>query len=172
MKRQEKVLEVVELGNIFSSYSSIVVAHYKGINVAQIGDLRKRLREAGGRAKVIKNRLVKIAIRDTDFQGMSDLFSGQSLIVYSKDPVVAPKISVDFAKDNDQFVIIGGVLDKSFLDSNSIKKIASMPSIDVIRAKIIASIQYNSIRLIRMIKAPPTQIIRIISAYSERNPQE
>ncbi|AHA27818.1 Ribosomal protein L10 [Candidatus Liberibacter americanus str. Sao Paulo] len=130
------------------------------------------MKEAGGFAKVVKNRLVKVAIKDTDFQGMSDFFSGQSLIVCSKDPVAAPQISVDFAKENDQFKIIGGILDKGILDNDAIKEIASLPSIDVLRARILGCIQHNSVRLLRTLNAPHARFFHIISACMEENKQD
>ncbi|MBL0849105.1 MAG: 50S ribosomal protein L10 [Candidatus Liberibacter ctenarytainae] len=172
MNREEKSVEIAELSKIFSSFSSIIVANYHGISVSQVNDLRKRLREAGGCVKVIKNSLVKIAIRDTDFQGMSDLFVGQSMIVYSSDPIVAPKVSVGFANDNNRFVIIGGVLEGGVLDKDSIQKIASLPSIDKVRAKIINAIQFNASQLVRILGAPQTQIVRVFSAYVEKDQQQ
>ncbi|AKK20452.1 50S ribosomal protein L10 [Candidatus Liberibacter africanus] len=171
MNRQEKSVEISELSKIFSSSGSVVVAHYKGISVAQIKDLRKKVREAGGGVKVAKNRLVKIAVSDTSLKGVSDLFVGQSLIVYSVDPIVAPKISVSFANDNKQFVVLGGILEKDILDQDSIKRIASLPNIDGIRSMIISAIQFNSTRLVNLLNAPQTKIVRAISAFVDKNQQ-
>ncbi|MBA5724627.1 50S ribosomal protein L10 [Candidatus Liberibacter sp.] len=172
MKRQEKSIEVAELGKIFASSGSVVVAHYKGINVAQINGLRKSLREAGGCVRVAKNRLVKIAVQGTDFQDISSLFSGQSLIVYGADPIVAPKASVAFSKDSDQFIILGGVMDKSILDEPSIQGIASLQSLDEIRAKILGSIQMSASKLVRVVNAPAARIVRVLSAYVDKNQQK
>ncbi|ACT56618.1 50S ribosomal protein L10 [Candidatus Liberibacter asiaticus] len=171
MNRQGKSVEISELSKIFSSSGSIVVAHYKGISVAQIKDLRKKMREAGGGVKVAKNRLVKIAIRDTSIRGISDLFVGQSLIVYSDSPVIAPKISVSFSNDNNEFRVLGGVVEKGVLNQDSIKQIASLPDLEGIRAGIISAIQSNATRLVRLLGTPQTQVVRAISAFVDKNQQ-
>ncbi|MEG8098986.1 50S ribosomal protein L10 [Candidatus Liberibacter brunswickensis] len=171
MNRIEKSAEISELSKIFSSSKSVVVAHYKGISVAQIKNLRKKMREAGGGVKVAKNSLVKIAVRDTEIKEISNFFVGQSLIVYSNDPVIAPKISVNFSNDNKQFVVLGGVLENDVLCGDSIKKIASLPDIDGIRSIIISAIQFNATRLVRMLSVPQAKVIRAISAFVDKNKQ-
>ncbi|AMC12891.1 50S ribosomal protein L10 [Liberibacter crescens] len=169
MKRQEKQKEVMELSKIFNAYGSVVVAHYKGINVAQIKDLRAKMRMAGGCVKVSKNRLVKIAISDTSAKGISGLFKGQSLIIYSSDPVAAPKVAVRFAKDNEKFVVLGGSIGENVLDATSIEEMAMLPSLDELRAKILSAIQMNATKLVRIIKAPSSQVVRVISAYANKS---
>ncbi|CAL9919022.1 Large ribosomal subunit protein uL10 [Candidatus Liberibacter solanacearum] len=173
MNNQEKSVEISELSDIFSSSSSIVVADYKGLNVAQMKDLRDRLREAGGGVRIAKNTLVKVAIRDLGFVvDFADLFVGQSLIVYSVDPVIASKISVGFANDNSQFEILGGILEKDMLTQDSIKKIASLPNIEEIRSGILSAIQSSATRLVMLLETPQNQIVRILSAFEEKNRQD
>ena len=108
MDRAEKREFVTELNGVFQASGAVVVAHYTGLTVAQMNDLRSKMRVAGGTVQVAKNRLAKIALQGTESEGMSDLFTGQTLIAYSEDPVTAPKIAVEFAKANDKLVILEG----------------------------------------------------------------
>ena len=110
MDRAEKREFVTELNAVFNEAGSVIVAHYTGLTVAQMGDLRSKMRDAGGTVKVAKNRLAKIALKGTEAEGMSDLFTGQTVIAYASDPVTAPKIAAEFAKSNDKLVLLGGAL--------------------------------------------------------------
>ena len=133
MDRAEKRELVTELNGVFASAGTVVVAHYAGITVAQMNDLRTKMREAGGTVKVAKNRLAKIALKGTPSEGMQDLFNGQTLIAYSDDPIVAPKVASDFAKGNDNLVILGGAMGTTNLDANAVKALATLPSLDELR---------------------------------------
>lgn len=121
MERAEKREFVTGLNDVFSNTGSVVVAHYAGLTVAQMNDLRSRMREAGGTVKVAKNRLAKIALQGTQSEKIQVLFKGQTLIAYSDDPVVAPKVASDFAKTNDKLVIIGGAMGETALDADRVK---------------------------------------------------
>ena len=121
MERAEKREFVTSLNEVFKTSGSIVVAHYAGLSVAQMNDLRTKMREAGGTVKVAKNRLAKIALKGTDAEGISGLFQGQTMIAYSDDPIVAPKVAVDFAKTNDNLVVLGGSMGTTELDEDGVK---------------------------------------------------
>ncbi len=120
-----------------SNASVVVVAHYSGLTVAQMQKLRKQMRQAGATVKVAKNRLAKIALEGTDVASIGPLLKGPTLIAYSSDPVAAPKVAIDFAKANEKFVILGGAMGKTALNPNGVKALASLPSLDELRAKLV-----------------------------------
>ena len=127
MDRAEKRELVTGLNTAFSAAGSVVVAHYAGITVAQMNDLRSKMRVAGGTVKVAKNRLAKIALQGTESEGIIDLFKGQTLIAYSDDPITAPKVASDFAKGNDKLIILGGSMGTTSLDADGVKALGPAP---------------------------------------------
>lgn len=169
MDRAEKREFVTSLNDVFSNTGSVVVAHYAGLTVAQMNDLRSKMREAGGTVKVAKNRLAKIALQGTESEGMQALFKGQTLIAYSDDPVVAPKVASDFAKTNDNLVIIGGSMGSTALDAEGVKALASLPSLDELRARIVGMIQTPASRIAQVVNAPAAQLARVFGAYARKD---
>lgn len=169
MERAEKRELVAELNGVFTGAGSVVVAHYTGLTVAQLSDLRKKMRAAGGSVKVAKNRLIKIALQGTKSEGMSDLFVGQTVIAYSEDPIAAPKVAVDFAKANDKLVIIGGAMGTTILDETGVKSLATMPSLNELRAKLVGMISTPATRIASVLSAPAGQIARVLNAYSQKD---
>jgi large subunit ribosomal protein L10 len=169
VERAEKRELVTELNGVFTNAGSVVVAHYTGLTVAQLSDLRKKMRAAGGSVKVAKNRLIKIALQGTKSEGMSDLFIGQTLIAYSEDPIAAPKVAVDFAKINDQLVIIGGAMGTTTLNEAGIKSLATMPSLNELRAKLVGMISTPATRIASVLSAPAGQLARVLNAYSQKD---
>ena len=156
--RAEKRELVTGLNGAFSNAGSVVVAHYAGLTVAQMNDLRSKMRAAGGSVKVAKNRLAKLALQGTDSASIIDLFKGQTLIAYSEDPIAAPKVASDFAKGNDKFVILGGAMGTTSLNADGVKALATLPSLDELRAK-----------LVGMIATPATRIAQIVNAPAARS---
>lgn len=169
MEKAEKRELVTELNGVFTNAGSVVVAHYAGLTVAQLSDLRKKMRAAGGSVKVAKNRLIKIALQGTKSEGMSGLFVGQTVIAYSEDPIAAPKVAVDFAKGNDKLVIIGGAMGTTTLDEAGIKSLATMPSLNELRAKLVGMISTPATRIASVLSAPAGQIARVLNAYSQKD---
>lgn len=169
MERAEKREFVTGLNDVFASTGSVVVAHYAGLTVAQMNDLRSKMREAGGTVKVAKNRLAKIALQGTPSENIQDLFKGQTLIAYSDDPVVAPKVASDFAKTNDKLVIIGGAMGETALDADKVKALASLPSLDELRAKIVGMVQTPATRIAQVVNAPAGQLARVFGAYARKD---
>ena len=167
--RAEKREFVAWLNGAFKDSGSVVVAHYSGLTVAQMNDLRSKMREAGGTVKVAKNRLAKIALQGTESEGMSDLFKGQTLIAYSTDPVVAPKVTVDFAKGNDKLVILGGAMGATSLNGDAVKALATLPSLDELRAKLVGMIQTPATRIAQVVNAPAGQLARVFGAYARKD---
>jgi large subunit ribosomal protein L10 len=167
--RAEKREFVTGLNQVFQNTGSVVVAHYAGLTVAQMNDFRLKMRTAGGTVKVAKNRLAKIALQGTDSEGMQALFKGQTLICYSEDPVVAPKVAAEFAKANDNLVILGGTMGTTALDADGVKALASLPSLDELRAKIVGMISTPATRIAQVVNAPAGQLARVLGAYSRKN---
>ncbi len=169
MERAEKREFVTGLNEVFQSTGSVVVAHYAGLTVAQMNDLRSKMREAGGTVKVAKNRLAKIALQGTESEGIQALFKGQTLVAYSDDPVVAPKVASDFAKGNDKLVILGGAMGTTALDADGVKALATLPSLDELRAKIVGMIQTPATRIAQVVNAPAGQLARVFGAYARKD---
>ena len=169
MDRAEKRELVTDLNQAFLNAGSVVVAHYAGITVAQMNDLRSKMRAAGGTVKVAKNRLARIALQGTDSERMQVLFKGQTLIAYSDDPVAAPKVASDFAKGNDRLVILGGSMGTTPLDAEGVKALATMPSLDELRAKIVGMITRPATRIAQVVNAPAAQLARVFGAYARKD---
>ena len=169
MDRAEKSELVSGLNQVLSSAGVVVVAHYSGLSVAQMTALRGRMRNAGASLKVAKNRLVKIALKGTDVEHISDLFQGPTVIAYSDDPVAAPKVAAEFAKANEKFVVLGGAMGRTNLDAKGVEALAALPSLDELRAKIVGMIQTPATRIAGVLQAPAGQLARVISAYSKQS---
>lgn len=165
MQREQKEQVVETLRETFTNATSVVVAHQKGLTVAQMTDLRGRMREAGAGFKVTKNRLAKRALDGTSFEGISDLFSGPTTVAYSEDPVAAAKVAVKYAGDNDKFEVVGGGLDGKALSVDEVKALAALPPLDELRAKIVGMIATPATRLAQVTAAPAGQLARVFGAY-------
>jgi large subunit ribosomal protein L10 len=167
--RAEKRELVTGLNEAFQGAGSVVVAHYAGITVAQMNDLRSKMRAAGGTVKVAKNRLAKIALQGTQAESMQVLFKGQTLIAFSNDPIVAPKVASEFAKGNDKLIILGGAMGSTSLDADGVKALATLPSLDELRAKIVGMIQTPATRIAQVVNAPAGQLARVFGAYARKD---
>jgi large subunit ribosomal protein L10 len=159
---------VTELNGVFKGTNTVVVAHYSGLTVSQMQTLRKQMKQAGAQVKVAKNRLAKIALDGTDAAVIVPLLKGPTLVAFSNDPVAAPKVATDFAKANEQFVILGGAMGKTALDPNGIKALAALPSLDELRAKIVGLIQAPATKIAQVINAPAAKVARVVQAYASK----
>ena len=168
MDRAEKREVVAALHDVFANTGVVVVAHYSGLSVADMTNLRRQMREAGGTVKVAKNRLVKLALEGTDATGIADLMQGPTCIAYSEDPVAAPKIAVKFAKAHDKFVILGGTMGTTALDPQGVDSLASLPSLDELRGKLIGLVQAPGTKIAQVVNAPAGKIARGLSAYAQK----
>jgi large subunit ribosomal protein L10 len=166
--RAGKKALVTALNAALKATNVVVVAHYSGLTVAQMQILRRQMRHAGAAVKVAKNRLTKIALDGTDVAAIAPLLKGPTLIAYSGDPVVAPKVAVDFAKTNQRFVILGGAMGKTALNSDGVKALAALPSLDELRAKMVGLIQAPATKLARLLNAPASQLARVVQAYGSK----
>ena len=137
MDRAEKKEAVASLHEVFAKTSVVVVAQYSGLTVAQMQRLRRQMRQAGARVQVAKNRLAQIALKGTDVASIGPLLKGPTLIAHSSDPVAAAKAAVAFAKDHEKFVLLGGAMGKTALNVDGVKALATLPSLDELRAKLL-----------------------------------
>jgi len=164
--RSKKEALVAELHQDFEDNNLIVLTHQAGLTVAEVTDLRGKMREAGCKFKVTKNRLAKIALKETKFEALEDAFTGPTAIAVSKDPVAAAKIAVEYANENDKLTIVGGALDADMLDADAIKALAKLPSLDSLRGKIVGLLQAPATKIAGVLQAPAGQLARVVGAYA------
>ncbi|MFH3478150.1 MULTISPECIES: 50S ribosomal protein L10 [unclassified Xanthobacter] len=169
MDRAEKQELVTALSEVFKTTSVVVVAHYSGLTVAQMSNLRRQMKAQGATVKVAKNRLAKIALEGSDVAHVAPLLKGPTLIAYSSDPVAAPKVAVDFAKANDKFVILGGAMGTTALNADGVKALATMPSLDELRAKLVGLIQAPATKIAQLSTAPAAKLARVFGAYAKKD---
>jgi large subunit ribosomal protein L10 len=165
--RAAKAQLVTTLNDVFSNTSVVVVAHYAGLTVADMQKLRVQMKQAGATVKVAKNRLAKIALEGTDVASIQDLMRGPTLIAYSSDPVAAPKVAVDFAKGNDKLVILGGAMGTTALNVDGVKALATLPSLDELRGKLVGLIQAPATKIAQLTTAPAAKLARVFGAYAK-----
>ncbi len=168
MEKAKKTEVVEELQGVFANAGSVVVAHYTGMTVAQMSDLRSRMRAGGASFKVAKNRLAVRALQGTPVEAIAHLFKGPTGIAYSKDPIAASKVAVAYAKDNGKLVILGGSMGAMALDAQGVKALAELPSLDELRGKIVGLLLAPATKLAGVIQAPAGQLARVLGAYANK----
>ena len=168
MDRIQKQEMVAELKEAFTSSEIVIVSKQSGLSVNEAQELRRKMRAEGATLKVAKNRLVKIAVADTDKQGLTDLMSGTTAVSYSDDPVAPAKVLADFAKENDKVEILGGVMGDKVLSAAEVNALAKLPSLDQLRGKIIGVIQAPATKVAGVLQAPAGQLARLMSAYATK----
>jgi large subunit ribosomal protein L10 len=167
--RAEKKELVGTLNEVFKTSGVVVVAHYSGLTVAQMQDLRRKMKAQGASVKVTKNRLAKIALDGTDVASIGSLLKGPTILAISQDPIAAPKVAIDFAKTNDKFVILGGAMGTTALNADGVKALASLPSLDELRAKLVGLIQAPATKIAQLSTAPAAKLARVFGAYANRD---
>ncbi len=170
--RIEKREFVAELSAVFADTSMVVVTRNEGMTVADVTELRRRMRAAGVSFKVAKNRLALLALQGTRFDGISPLMKGPTALAWSQDPVAAAKVAVDFAKTNDKFVLVGGALGSQVLSADGVKALSELPSLDSLRAKILGLINAPATKVAGVLQAPAGQLARVFSAYANSQKSE
>jgi large subunit ribosomal protein L10 len=168
MDRAEKADLVGELNATFGEVGVVVVTRNLGMTVAQSTSLRIKMREAGASYRVAKNRLTKRAIEGTAYAGIGDLLTGPTALATSTDPVAAAKVAVEFAKTNDRFEIVGGAMGDTLLDVDGVKALATLPSLDELRAKIVGLVQAPATKVVQIVQAPAGQLARVLGAYAAK----
>jgi large subunit ribosomal protein L10 len=168
MDRAQKPLVVSELSRTFEEAGVVVVTRNLGLTVAQSMALRNKMREAGASFKVTKNSLTKIAAKGSAYEGISDMLTGPIALASSVDPVAAAKVVAEFAKTNDKLEIVGGSMGSNVLDVAGVQALATLPSLDELRAKIVGLVQAPATKIVQIVQAPAGQIARVLSAHAEK----
>ncbi|KPP94037.1 50S ribosomal protein L10 [Erythrobacter sp. HL-111] len=169
MDRSQKTEAVAELNAVFNEVGVVVVTRNLGMTVAQSTDLRSKMREAGASYKVAKNRLAKLALKDTDYVGLEEFLSGPTALAWSEDPVAAAKAAVDFAKSNDKLEIVGGSMGTQVLDEAGVRALASMPSLDELRGKLVGLVNAPATKVAQVVNAPAAKLARVFGAYGAKD---
>ena len=168
MDRSQKAESVAQLSAIFNEVGVVVVTRNLGLSVGQSTDLRAKMRDVGASYKVAKNRLAKLALKDTDYAGIEEFLTGPTALAYSVDPVAAAKAAVDFAKTNDKLEIVGGAMGAQVLDAEGIKALASMPSLDELRGTIVGLVNAPATKIAQLATAPAAKLARVFGAYAAK----
>jgi large subunit ribosomal protein L10 len=166
--RAQKEKLVTSLQQALSDTACVVVTHQTGMTVEEVTELRRQMRVAGASFKVTKNRLARRAFAGTKFERLSPMFTGPTAIAFSRDPVAAAKVAVEFANRNDKLRIVGGGLNEQQLDVEGIKSLATLPSLDGLRGKLLALLQTPATRIASVLQAPGGQIARVLGAYAKK----
>lgn len=169
MDRTQKEATIADLHSKLQDTGLVVVTKHKGLTVAEVTDLRVKMRAAGAGFKVTKNRLARRALMGTQFEGIDGLFKGPTAIAYSKDPVAAAKVVVAYAKANEKLEIVGASLGKQTLNADGVKALATLPSIDELRARLVGMIQTPATRIAGVLQAPGGQVARVLAAYAKKD---
>ena len=167
MDRTEKREFVASLAAVFAKTSMVIVTRNDGLSVADVTDLRRRVRAAGATHKVAKNRLASLALAGTQFEGIKPLLKGPTALSWADEPVAVAKVLVEFAKTNDKLVLLGGSLGAQTLNVESIKALAELPSLDVLRAQLVGLISTPATRIAGVLQAPAGQLARVFGAYAK-----
>ncbi len=166
--RTQKEDVVRSLNQTFQDAAAVVVTHYSGLTVAEINDLRVQMRQAGANFRVTKNRLARLALADTPYAPLTDMFTGPTAIAFADDVVAPAKVAVNFAKGNEKLIVLGGAMGQTLLDADGVKGLASLPSLDELRGKIVGLIQAPATKVAGVLQAPAGQLARVIRAHAEK----
>jgi large subunit ribosomal protein L10 len=169
MDRAQKQEAIETLKGVFDGAGAVVVTHYLGLTVAEMTDLRGKLREQGAQLKVVKNTLVQKALNGAAGEAGDALFKGPVAIAFAPDPVAAAKVTTQYAKDNEKFAVIGGLMGQQVLDQKAVSALATLPSLDQLRAKIIGLLQAPATKIAGVLQAPAGQVARVIGAYAAKD---
>ncbi|HEY3799255.1 MAG TPA: 50S ribosomal protein L10 [Caulobacteraceae bacterium] len=168
MDRAQKAESIETLKGVFEGAATVVVTHYSGLTVAELSDLRGRLRKEGASFKVVKNRLAQKALNGAG-DAATKLFKGPVGIAYAPDPVAAAKVATQYAKDNEKFTVVGAIMGEQVLDAAAVDALAKLPSLDQLRAKLVGLIQAPATRIAGVIQAPAAQLARVLAAYAAKD---
>jgi large subunit ribosomal protein L10 len=169
MDRAQKADSIEDLKTVFAGAGAVVVTHYMGLTVAEMSELRARLRKEGASLKVVKNRLAQKAMDGSSGDAGDRLFKGPVAIAFAKDPVSAAKVVIQYAKDNDKFTVVGAVLGKTVLNADGVKALSTLPSLDQMRGTLIGLIQAPATKVAGVLQAPAGQLARVFNAYATKD---
>mgnify|MGYP001813273704 FL=1 len=169
MDRLQKADAVAQLNAVLGDVGVVVVTRNLGMTVDQSTELRGKMREAGATYKVAKNRLAKLALKDTDYTGIDEFLTGPTALAWSEDPVAAAKAAVEFAKSNDKLEIVGGSMGTQVLDEAGVRALASMPSLDELRGKLVGLVNAPATKIAQVVNAPANKLARVFGAYAAKD---
>jgi large subunit ribosomal protein L10 len=169
LDRTEKQAFVGSLAKVFAETNAVVVTRNAGLTVAQVSELRQKMKAAGATYKVAKNRLASLALEGTQFTVIKPLLKGPTALAWANDPVAVAKVAVEFAKSNEKLSIVGGALGARTLDEAGVKALAELPSLDTLRAKLLGLLNAPATKVAGVLQAPAGQLARVFSAYAEKD---
>lgn len=168
MDRSQKQKVVELLNQSLQTKSLVVITRQSGLSAGETADLRRKMRAADATFKVTKNRLARLALKGTQFEGLADMFKGPTAIASSADPVAAAKAAVDYANQNEKLEIVGGAMGSKMLDADGIKALAKLPSLNELRGKLVGLLQTPATRVATVLKAPAGQLARVLKAKADK----
>jgi large subunit ribosomal protein L10 len=166
--RSGKQKLVSEIQETLKDAELVVITQQSGLTVAEVSDLRRKMRAAGAGYKVAKNRLAQLALKGTKYEGLEKLLKGPTAIAFSTDPIAAAKVAVTFAKGNEKLKIIGGSMGADLLGPDAVKALATLPSLDELRARLVGMLQTPATRVATILQAPAGQLARVFGAYAKK----
>lgn len=164
MLRKQKEELVEQFSEQLQDMGVLIVVQQSGMNVAEMTALRGEMREAGASFRVTKNRLAKIAVEGTPFESVKDLFQGPSAMAFSVDPVAAAKVCVAYAKKNDKFSVVGGMIGNTVMDAAAVDQLSKLPSLDEFRAKLVGLLNAPATKVVGVLPQPATQLVTLAGA--------
>jgi len=168
MNKNKKKIYIDEMKNFFGKTSSIFVTHYQGLTVKQIDELRSEMRKKGILFKITKNRITKLALEGSKFKKLENLFTGPTAVAFSEDAITSAKILTKFAKKNSNLKIIGGIMEEEPLSLEDVEKIATLPTLDEARAKIVGILSAPAQKIMSILLAPGSKIAILAHAKSKK----
>jgi len=168
VEKREKELFIASMRSALDQAGLVVVTRQVGLTVDESQGLRRKMYEAGAQFKVTKNTLTKLAVKGTSYEVLGDHLKGPTALAYSSDPIAAARVVVKFANDNQKLEIVCGAMGDKFLSKADLNALATLPSLDELRGKIIGILQAPAGKLARVVQAPAGQLARVVSAYSKK----
>ena len=158
MNKEQKKQYIDEMSKHFDKSEAVIVTHYQGLTVSQLDDLRKKMREHGIKFKITKNRITKLALEKTKCKDISNLFSGPTAVALSEDAITSAKILSKFSKENENLKILGGIMGNDILDVAAVQNVATLPTLDEARAKIVGILRSPAEKIVSILLAPASKI--------------
>ncbi|MFL2887332.1 MAG: 50S ribosomal protein L10 [Candidatus Pelagibacter sp.] len=168
MNKDQKKKYIEEMSNQFDKSEAVIVAHYQGLTVSQLDELRKRMREHGIIFKITRNRITKLALEKTKCKDISKLFTGPTAVAMSEDAIMSAKILTNFSKENENLKILGGIMGKDILDVAGVQNVATLPTLDEARAKIVGILRSPAQKIASILLAPASKIAILALAKSKK----
>ena len=172
LTKEQKKNYITEITTQFENSKAVMVTHYQGLKMTQLDDLRKQMREHGIKFKITKNRITKLALEKSRCKDLSNLFTGPTAIAFSKDAIISAKILTKFAKENKNLKILGGIMGKEILDVAAVQNVATLPTLDEARAKIVGILRSPAQKIASILLAHSEKMSSLTAENSETQPKE